>query len=80
VGLLQTLRTDVGLPMRGSYPPHLFEQGNDEPAVMRQRWYGYTTDRAKADAARDAGATVTSCPSSDQRFHGWEVTVTEVVE
>jgi hypothetical protein len=33
VGLLQTLRTDVGLPMRGSYPPHLFEQGNDEPAV-----------------------------------------------
>ena len=34
---------------------------------------GWTTDDAKAEAAREAGARVVPCPSRDPRFSGHEI-------
>lgn len=79
---LRQLRA-LGLPMRGAYPPYESQvggQANEQVAVMRQRWIGWTTDEEKARAAKDAGAVVTPYSSSDARFSGWEVTVSVVVE
>jgi len=81
VSLLEQLRAN-GLRMGGSYPPQAVETRDEEGELVtltHRRWYGWTTDKAKADAARDAGATVTAVSSPDPRCSGWEVAVTEVV-
>ncbi len=82
MSLLAQLRKD-GIAMRGSYPPmEITEKDeNDEPVtVIRQRWIGWTADEAKAEAAREAGATVVTYTSRDPRFNGWEVSVNEAVD
>lgn len=83
MSLLATLREEIGLPMRGSYPP--FEgaeirEGGEQVTVTRQRWIGWTTDEAKAEAARQAGAVVTYYRASEPAYCGWETTLTEVHE
>lgn len=42
-------------------------------ALHRGYHVGWTTDRAKGDAARDLGATVNWYQSRDPRFSGYEV-------
>lgn len=82
MALLEQLRA-LGLPMRGSYQPQAFtteDETGEQVTVMRQQWFGWTTDRTKADAAREAGAHVTTLPASDPRYSGWEVSVTKVVD
>lgn len=71
----------LGLAMGGSYPPHDFtteDESGEEVTVTRQLHIGYTTDEAKADAARELGATVTRCPAGDPKYSGWEVSTYEV--
>lgn len=79
--LLDTLR-ELGLPMTSAYRAQTVTvvdaRGEDEQ-VTRQTFYGWTTDKAKAEAAREAGATVTTVGSTDDRFSGWEVAVSEIV-
>lgn len=82
MSLLRQLR-GMGLAMGGSYPPHEFvtdDETGEQVTTARQRWFGWTTDEAKANAAREAGAVVTTYRSTDDRYSGWEVSVTEVVE
>ena len=74
---------EIGLPMRGRYAPHTFttlDENNEPVPQVGQRYVGWTTDQAKADAAREAGATVTSYRASDPMFSGWEVSVTEIID
>ena len=81
VSLLEQLRA-LGLPMGGSYRPQSFtstEDDGSEVTVTRQQWIGWTTDRKKADAAKELGANVTLRTSRDPRFSGWDVSVHEVV-
>ena len=81
--MLAQLRNEVGLPMRGRYPAQSFTTTNEdgeEVTVTRQLHVGWTTDETKADAAREAGATVTAYRAHDPAFSGWEVSVHEVVE
>lgn len=83
MSLLETLREEIGLPMRGSYPPYPSEipgEGGEVVPCLRQRFIGWTTDAAKAGAARDAGATVTPYRASEAEYDGWEITLTEVIE
>lgn len=82
MSLLGQLRA-LGLPMQGAYPPYesqVGSQADEQVPAMRQRYIGWTTDEAKATAAKDAGAVVTHVPASDARYNGWEVTLTVVVE
>lgn len=62
----------VGLAMGTRYAPQSFtdhETNEDHVSVMH---VGYTTDPDKAQAARDLGATVTTCGGSTP---AWEVSV-----
>lgn len=61
--LIDYARNEVGLPMKG---------------IHQSSHCGWTTDRAKADLMRSAGARVQSAPSLDQRpearrFDGWDI-------
>ena len=75
--MIEQLRS-LGLPMRSwSYPHEIDVRDEDglptgETQTVRS-FYGWTTDQAKADAARDLGATVRGYQSRDVRFNGWEV-------
>ena len=60
--LIDHLRDDLGLPMRG---------------VHHGYHVGWTTDPDKADAAREAGARVTYARGSDPAFDGWEVSCSQ---
>lgn len=81
--LLERLRNEVGLPMLGRYPARPFTR-EGEDGELEQAWsqlhVGWTTDQAKADAAREAGATVSAYRASDPAYNGWEVSVTEIRE
>jgi hypothetical protein len=79
--LLEKLRSEVGLRMGSSFRPQpntIKDENGEDVHVVRQWWYGWTRDKEKADAAREAGATVTSCPSRNPRFSGYEVSVNTV--
>ncbi len=77
--LLERLRA-CGLKMGGAWSPvtatHRNEDGEEE-TFTSQRFVGWTTDEAKADAARDLGATVTTATSMASGDTGWEIMVTE---
>ena len=75
VELVEQLRA-TGLTMGGSYPARPWVDPENEEITGTQKLHiGWTTDQAKADAARDLGATVTSVRAHDPRFSGWEVSV-----
>lgn len=81
--LLDTLRNEVGLPMRGRYPSRPFhrqDENGEDVACVLQLHIGWTTDQAKADKAREAGATVTAYRASGLTCNGWEVSVSEIRE
>ena len=69
--LLAQLRA-LGLPMVSSYPPRSFtttdEESDEDVTVTRQLRISWTQDEAKANAARDAGAIVTSYRAADPAF------------
>jgi cytosine/adenosine deaminase-related metal-dependent hydrolase len=68
--LVDHLRTGVGLPMGSILPP-----------MAGSRHCGWTTDGAKAAAAREAGASVTTCPAcSAGGVTGYEVTCAQGAE
>jgi hypothetical protein len=69
--LLNELR-GFGLAMGTRYEPTSFTDPETNEDHLSQLHVGYTTDQAKADKARDKGATVTSCGGS---FPSWEITV-----
>lgn len=78
--LLEQLRDEVGLRMGGRYPAQTFRTKDEdgEPVeIVRQLHVGWTTDEAKADRARELGATVTTFRAHDPEFSGWEVSVHE---
>ena len=80
MSLLAQLRS-FGLTMGGAYPANEFHAENEageDVTRHSQRWFGWTTDEAKAERAREAGATVTTYRASDPRYSGWEIAVTEV--
>ncbi len=82
MSVLEQLRAEVGLPMRGRYRAQTFttEDENGEPVtVTRQLHIGWTTDEAKANRARELGATVTSYRAHDPACSGWEISVHEVI-
>ena len=56
--LIDYARDVIGLPMRGMH---------------HGRHVGWTTDRVKAERAREAGANISYYESNDPRFCGWEV-------
>jgi hypothetical protein len=72
--LLSDLR-GAGLAMGTRYAPTAFTDPDTKEDHVSQLHVGYTTDEAKAEKAREAGATVTSCRATDRRFSGWGVTV-----
>lgn len=77
---LLTVLHELGLPMRGRYAPQLVtarDAEGEEVSYEMQQHVGWTTDQAKADAAREAGATVTEYRAHDPALSGWEVSVTE---
>ena len=83
MGVLEQLRTEVGLAMCGRYRARPFTTTGDdgEPVtVTRQLHVGWTTNEVKANHARELGATVTAYRSHNPAFSGWEVSVNEVVE
>ena len=83
MSVLEQLRAEVGLPMRGRYRAQTFttEDEDGEPVtVTRQLHIGWTTDKDKADRARELGATVTSYRAHDPAFSGWEISIHEVIE
>lgn len=81
MSLLATLR-EIGLPMGGSYRPNTVatpDESGELVEVTTRLHVGWTTDPEKAEAARNAGATVTAYTSANGNS-GWEVSVREVVD
>lgn len=72
--LLAELR-GAGLSMAGRYQPVPYTDPETEEDHVSQLHVGYTADEAKAEKARDIGATVTSCRARDPHLSGWEITV-----
>lgn len=66
--LVEQLRAQ-GLAMGTEYP----SMGGIRTVI------GWTTDEAKAEAARKAGATLCRYESSDPECNGWEIVVREVL-
>ena len=70
--------------MGGSYPAQEFhaedEATGEDVTRLSRRWFGWTGDEAKAEAARELGATVTTYRASDPRYSGWEIMVTEITD
>jgi hypothetical protein len=65
--------------MGGSYQPRPYTDPETQEVTGTQTLHvGWTIDSAKADAARELGATVTPVGSRDPAFTGWEVSVNEV--
>ena len=66
----------LGLTMGGRYPATSFTDPVTNEDHTAQLHVGWTTDQAKADAARELGATVTRYTSTyDPSASGWEVSV-----
>ena len=66
----------VGLTMGGRYPATSFTDPVTNEDMTSTLCVGWTTDQAKADAARELGATVTRYTSTyDASASGWEVSV-----
>jgi len=66
----------VGLTMGGRYPASSFTDPETNEDMTSTLCIGWTTDPAKADAARELGATVTRYTSLyDGGASGWEVSV-----
>lgn len=83
MGILEQLRTEVGLAMGGRYRAQSFKTTDEDGGavtVARKLHVGWTTDEGKANRARELGATVTAYRAHDPAFSGWEVSVNEVVE
>ncbi len=68
---------ELGVAMGSCYAPTVRVVAGERIAV--RSWVGWTTDERAADSARELGATVRPCPSSDPRYSGHEVVVHEVV-
>jgi hypothetical protein len=76
---------DLGRAMTSRYAAlekaALDEQGQPTgETITVQTFIGWTTDEAKAEAARDAGATLRPYKSFSPECSGWDVSVTEVVD
>jgi len=67
----------LGLKMGSWYAPHT-TKSDDGSSRTVQRFYGWTTDREKAEAARELGAHVTNYYSRDPEFCGFDIEVREV--
>lgn len=68
--LLSDLR-GAGLAMGTRYAPAPFTDPDTKEDHVSVLCVGYT----KAEKAREAGATVTTCASRDPRFTGYEITL-----
>jgi phosphoglycerate dehydrogenase-like enzyme len=70
--------------MASCYAPSDFDVRDDHgvptgETITVRPYVGWTTDEAKANAAREAGATIREYRSKDPQFSGWEVSVRDAV-
>lgn len=84
MNLLEQLRTEVGLPMGSWYEQTERVERREVDGrevverVTTQAFLGWTTDKRKADQARDLGATVIPCSQASGAYAGWEIRVVQV--
>jgi hypothetical protein len=78
--LVEQLRA-LGLSMGTVYPPHTSPPDDEGQTRTTQRYVCWTTDEAKANAAKDLGASLVPYKSfsGDSSCDGWEVNAVEVV-
>jgi len=67
----------LGLKMGSWYAP-VTTKNDDGTSKTTQRFYGWTTDREKAEKAKALGVHVSPYYSRDPEFCGWELALTEV--
>lgn len=68
----------AGLAMGGRYAPRTFVDPETDEERTSTLYIGWTTDRGKADAARELGATVLAYQAHDPACSGWEVSVSVI--
>lgn len=78
--LLTHLREVVGLPMGSWYAPMTTTDDETGETTTTQRFVGWTTDPAKAEAAREAGAHVEPYRSFSDGYSGWDITARVTVD
>ena len=79
-GLVEQLRAH-GLSMGTVYPLHVSPPDDEGRTTTTRRYVCWTTDEAKASAAKKLGASLVPYKSfvGDSSCDGWEVNVVEVV-